>query len=118
MTRYMLLIHSDDAKLQNMTEEEGQAFSADYYTFTQKLIDAGAMLGGDPLEPAHTAKTVTKGGVVTDGPFADVTEHLGGYYMIEVGSIDDAAKWASQLPGVERGIDRIEVREVRELPGM
>jgi len=109
----MLLIHSDDAT--QLSEEEGKALTEDYFTFTQKLVDAGAMLGGDPLHPFPTAKTVSKGGVVTDGPFADVTEHLGGYYMIEAGSIDDAVKWAAQLPGVERGIDRIEVREIREL---
>jgi hypothetical protein len=114
----MLLINSDESKLQNMTEEESQSFTADYFAFTQKLNEAGAMLGGDPLYPSATAKTVSKGGVVTDGPFADITEHLGGFYMIDVGSIDDAVKWASQLPGVERGFDRIEVREVRELPNM
>lgn len=115
MTRFMLLIHTDETKAQKMTEEEGKALTADYYSFTQKLIEAGAMLGGDPLQPSVTAKTVSKGAVVTDGPFADVTEHLGGYYMVDVGSIDDAVKWATQLPGVERGFDRIEVREIREL---
>ena len=66
-----------------MTAEEREAIHDDYVAYTQALVDSGAFVAGDPLEGADTAKTVSKGGVVTDGPFADVTEHLGGYYVVE-----------------------------------
>ena len=59
---------------------------------------------------------MSRGGVVTDGPFADVTEHLGGYYLVEVPTIEAACDWAAKLPGVERGIDRIEVRAIAPFP--
>jgi hypothetical protein len=115
MARYMLLINTNPAKWAALSEAEGASLFQDYMTYTQELVDSGSFLAGDPLEGADKAKRVSAGGVVTDGPFADVTEVLGGYYMIQVPSIDEAVAWASKLPGVTRGVDRIEVREVREM---
>jgi hypothetical protein len=118
VSKYMLLIYNDDKRYRDVTAEEQGAISAEYYTFTQSLIDAGAMVGGEPLESPETARVVAQDGVVTDGPFAETSEHLGGFYIVEVGSIEDACTWAAKLPGVTRGLDRIEVREVRVLPEM
>ena len=53
---------------------------------------------------------------MTDGPFADVAEHLGGFYIIDVATMDEALEWAAKLPGVPRGLDRIEVRPVMVYP--
>jgi hypothetical protein len=53
---------------------------------------------------------------VTDGPFAEVAEHLGGFYIVDVDTMDDALEWAAKLPGVDRGLDRIEVRAVMVFP--
>ncbi len=112
MPKYILLINSDTGKWDGIPTDERGEIHRDYATYTQGLIDSGAFVAGDPLESADTAKTVSKGGVVTDGPFADVTEHLGGYYVVEVDTIDDAVELAATLPGVERGLDRIEVRPI------
>src|SRR4029077_4472982 len=86
----------------------------DYIRYAESLRDSGAWVAGDPLQGIETAKTVSKGGVVTDGPFADITEHLGGYYIVDVDSIETACGWAAKLPGVTRGIDRIEVRPLMD----
>jgi hypothetical protein len=110
--KYILLINTNAEKWSGITADEGGAIHAEYAAYTQGIIDSGAFVAGDPLEGVDTAKTVSKGGVVTDGPFADVTEHLGGYYVVDVASMDDAVKLAAALPGVERGFDRIEVRPI------
>jgi hypothetical protein len=115
--KFMLLINTDvDAMQANLASAAPDALNAEYFTYTQELIDAGAMLGGDPLEGPETGRIVSPGGVVTDGPFADTAEVLGGYYLVELPSIDEAVAWAAKLPGVARGFDRIEVRPVRVLP--
>ena len=75
-------------------------------------------LAGDPLQGIDTAKTVAPDGVVTDGPFADVAEHLGGFHMIETATIEDACNWAAENPGVRRGLSRVEVRPVMEIPAL
>src|SRR5262245_49889131 len=118
MAKFMLLIANDSKLWADVPPETWPEVSAEYMTFTQSLIDAGAMAGGDPLEAPETAKTVSNGGVVTDGPFADTAEHLGGYYIVEVADIEAACEWAAKLPGVRRGLDRIEVRAIRVLPEM
>jgi hypothetical protein len=118
MPNYLLLIHTDEKRWADVPEAEQGALHGEYVTYTQELLDAGVIRGGDPLESAADAKIVSEGGVVTDGPFADTAEYLGGYYAIEVPTIDEAVKWAAKLPGVKRGIDRIEVRQVRVLPDM
>ncbi len=117
MSRFMLLIQSDVKRWSELNEAEAGAIGPEYLAVTQAMVQAGVLLAGDPLEGIDTAKTVSKGGV-TDGPFADIAEHLGGFYMLEVPTIEAACEWAAKLPGVSRGIDKIEVRPVRELPGM
>ena len=112
MPKYILLINTNAEKWSGISAEEGGAIHDEYASYTRALVESGAFVAGDPLEGVETAKTVSGGGVVTDGPFADVTEHLGGYYVVEVASMDDAVKLAAGLPGVKRGLDRIEVRPI------
>jgi hypothetical protein len=112
----MLLIQSDTKRWAEADEATTGSIDAEYWTYTQALIDAGVMLGGEPLERADTARVVAAGGVVTDGPFAETAEQLGGYYILDVPDEATAIEWAAKLPGVERGLDRIEVRKVMELP--
>lgn len=115
MARYMLLIYSDSKGWEGVSEEESGAVFGEYFAFTQSLVEAGVMAGGDPLVGVDQARTVSKD-AVTDGPFAETAEVLGGYYVVDVPTIDEAIAWAGKLPGVGRGLDRIEVREIMELP--
>lgn len=116
MARYMLLIYGDEKRWADVPESEQPAVMSEYMAVTEEMVKAGVMLGGDPLTSAHDGKTVSDG-LVSDGPHAEVAEHLGGYYLLETPDIDGAVAWAKRLPGVVRGLDKIEVREVQELPG-
>ena len=109
--QYLLLIYGDQNGWESMSEEErGQVFQA-YGTFTQELEDSGAMVGGNALQPTETATTVRVRNdetLTTDGPFAETKEQLGGYYLVEAESIDEAIDWAAKIPAARTGT--IEVR--------
>jgi hypothetical protein len=111
--QYLLLIYGDQNGWESMSEEErGQIFQA-YGTFTQELEQSGAMVGGNALQPTETATTVrirNDETLTTDGPFAETKEQLGGYYLVDVNSIDEALEWAAKIPGARHG--SIEVRPV------
>jgi hypothetical protein len=116
--QYMLLIYGDQSSLDNRSEEErGKMYQA-YGTFTQELRDSGAMIAGDALEPTQTATTVRVHDdetLTTDGPFAETKEQLGGYYLIEADSLDEAIEWAAKIPGARHG--SVEVRPVMIFEG-
>ncbi len=116
MPRFMLQIWTDTKRAAEADPAEMEGLMGEYFAYTQALVEAGALRGGDPLHPVDTARTVGTGGVITDGPFAELAEHLGGYYLIEVADMDEACEWAKKLPGVARGLDRIEVRQIVDLP--
>jgi hypothetical protein len=111
--QYMLLIYGDPTSRESQSDEErGQMMEA-YGSFTQELRDSGAMIAGDALEPTETATTVRVQNdetLTTDGPFAETKEQLGGYYLIEASSLDDAIEWAAKIPGARYG--SVEVRPV------
>jgi len=109
--QYILLIHS--AENGSASDDELQSMIAQYGKFTEDLRGSGAMVGGDQLQPSVTAKSVrVRDGktLVTDGPFAETKETLGGYYLIEAGSEQEALDWAARIPGAQWGT--IEVRGV------
>ena len=84
-----------------------------WFAYGEELSKAGAMLGGDALQPTSAATTVRERGgqrLVTDGPFAETKEQLGGYYLIDVPDLDAALDWASKIPNIARG--SVEVRPV------
>jgi hypothetical protein len=114
---YLLLIHNA-ADAAESSDEDRQAMFAAFGKYTQRLREAGAFLGGDPLQPPHTATTVRSSGgetLTTDGPYAETKEVLGGYYKIQADSLDEAIEWASQIPSLSRG-DAVEVRPVVPVP--
>jgi hypothetical protein len=114
---YMLLINVE-GEPGSGTDEERAAMGAEFGRYTQELIDAGAMVSGDALQPPTTATTVrTQGGetLTTDGPFAETKEWLGGYYKIEVDSLDEAIEWAGRIPSLRDG-GSIEVRPILPQP--
>jgi hypothetical protein len=118
VAKYVLLIQGDAKRWADLPEGDQGEIHQEYMTYTQSLIDAGVMVGGEPLAGADETKTVSAGGVVTDGPLVESSEHLGGFYLIDVADIDAAVQWAGKLPGVARGLDHIEVRPVAVLPDM
>lgn len=112
--QYLLLIY-DDPSSQPTGKEAFDAMMADYGGYTAWLRETGQFLGGEALQPVSDATTVSiRDGrrVVTDGPFAETKEHLGGYYLIDVPGLDDAIEVASRIPGASIG--RIEIRPIKE----
>ncbi|HEY4790235.1 MAG TPA: YciI family protein, partial [Actinomycetes bacterium] len=100
--RYALLIYASEQDWAGQTEEESQAVNQEYMTFTKDIIDRGLMKGGEALQPTSTATSVrVRNGdtLTTDGPFAETKEQLGGYYLLEVASLDEALAWAAKCPG-------------------
>lgn len=98
--RHLLLLGGPDhhARWDALSEEQKQAAYADFGAFAKAVAERGELIDGDALQPAATARTVHDDGAVTDGPFAESVEQLGGYYVIDVPSIDDAVALAKLLP--------------------
>ena len=111
MPQYMLLIYSPaDSR---PTPDEMEAEMPKWFSYTQELQESGAMVAGDALQPVETATTVrVRDGetVISDGPFAETKEALGGYYLVDVPDLDAALAWAAKIPNV--GYGSIEVRPI------
>ncbi len=113
MPQYAALIYGEDA---DWSAPEYAAQTGEYAEFGATAGTAGVIQGGAALQPTSTATTISvkdgKGGdlVTTDGPFAETKEVLGGFYLLEAKDLDDAIRWASQIPGAWHG--HIEVRPV------
>lgn len=109
--KYMILIYGDEQRWASMTPEAGQAVMDQYNVYTQELAKAGVLRGGDELKPTFTATTIRlRDGKAhnTDGPFAETKEQLGGYYIVETATLDEALAWAAKCPGAADGA--VEVR--------
>jgi hypothetical protein len=99
--KYLFAIIGDESSYADRSPEEAQESMKAWDVFTTEVIDRGVHLGGEGLQPSETATTVRlEGGehVVTDGPFAETKEQLGGYYLLECGDLDEAIAWAKKLP--------------------
>ena len=115
--QYLLLIHDVEKAFWAMSEEDKAAMYQEYGAFTAAIHESGAYVGGNQLQPTSTAATVrVRDGeqVVTDGPFAETKEQLGGYYLIDVDSLDEALEWAAKIPSARYG--SIEVRPLMHVP--
>jgi hypothetical protein len=115
--QYMLLIYDDEAVWRSMPDAERDAVMGEYFAYTESLKAAGKYVAGDALQPTETAKSVrVRDGDVktTDGPFAETKEVLGGYYLVDVDSEDEALEWAAKIPSARFGT--IEVRPVVVFP--
>ncbi|MET0565031.1 MAG: YciI family protein [Acidimicrobiia bacterium] len=118
MPKYAALIYTSAVEQGQGTPEELEQVMNEYNEFTRAAGEAGVMIGGEALHDTNTATTVHipggKGGepVFTDGPFAETKEALGGFYLFEVADLDEALKWAQQIPGAWFG--RVEVRPIVE----
>jgi hypothetical protein len=109
----MALIYGDGTRWEALSAEERGAIYDRYRAFAQEARDAGVMVGGNELASTGDATTVRVRGnetLVTDGPYAEVKEALGGYFLFECPSMDEAIEYAARIPGAEHGA--IEVRPV------
>jgi hypothetical protein len=116
MPQYMLLIYNpvDSPVTPEQMAEMGPRWDA----YTQTLVDAGALVGGDALERADVATTVRERDgqtQFTDGPFAETKEYLAGYYLVDCPDLDTALGHASRMPNVAFG--SVEVRPVWDRTG-
>jgi len=114
---YALLLYDNEDAWDTASEaEQGEVIGA-HMAYTQALRDAGAYIGGEPLDHTRFAKAVRKPGgrlSVEDGPFTDSKEQLGGFYIIEAKDLDAALDWAARCPAASYG--QIEVRPVFAAP--
>lgn len=114
--KYMLLIYTDE---KSWTESERQKCFAESTQLTHELHANQQYLGAAPLHPAALATSVrVRDGkrLVTDGPFAETREQLGGFFLIEANDLDEAIGIAARIPGARKGT--VEVRPVLDLPGL
>jgi hypothetical protein len=114
--KYMLLIYTDEKA---WTEEDREHCYAESTALTHELNKQGKYLGASPLQPVATATSVrVRDGrrLVTDGPFAETREQLGGFFMIDAVNLDEAIDIAGRIPGAKKGT--VEVRPVIELEGL
>ena len=114
--KYMLLVYLDEHA---MTEEEREHCYVESAQLAQDLNSSGQYLDASPLHPVATATSVrVREGrkVVTDGPFAETREQLGGYYVIEAGDLDEAIGVAERIPPARFGT--VEIRPIMEIGGL
>jgi hypothetical protein len=111
--QYMFLIYSEPGAGPEMGSDEHQAEMQQWFAYTAALGEAGVLVRGDALHGTEAATTVRVrdgGALHTDGPFAETKEALGGYYLVDVPTLDDALAWAAKVPNA--GYGSIEVRPV------
>jgi hypothetical protein len=114
--KYMLLIYMGENV---MTDGERQQCYKDSTQIAHDLHASGQFISANPLHPVTTAKSVrVREGrrLITDGPFAETREHLGGYFLIEAKDLDEAIAVASRIPGAKKGT--VEIRPILEIPGL
>src|SRR3954454_21166403 len=115
--RYMLLIFSEPGAGPAAGTPDAQEEFGRWFSYSDELQKAGVMVAGGPLQDGGNATSVrVRNGeqLVTDGPFAETKEHLGGYYLIDVPDLDTAVAWAAKMPNIAYGT--VEVRPLMEIP--
>lgn len=113
--KYMLLIYQDEPSWDAISEAERQQIYGEYRKLREDLISSGQFVTGSQLQPIATATRVSvRDGkeLVTDGPFAETHEQLGGYFLIEAANLDEATAIAARIPSARMGT--IEVRPLVE----
>lgn len=108
MPQYILLLHEDPAAFAGVSPSEMQAVIQKYGAWSQKLAQAGQLRGGEKLEDG--TGRVIRAGVVSDGPYTEAKEVIGGYFVIEAASYDEAVEISRSCPHCEYGV--VEVRQI------
>jgi hypothetical protein len=109
--QYMFLIYGDEKTYESLPPAQMGGVMDAFRRYTEDLAAAGILRGGSELAPVRSATSVrvrTKKLAVTDGPFAETKEQLGGYYLVDCANLDEAIAWAGKCPGAEYG--SVEIR--------
>ena len=115
--QYLLLIHADPSRWEDAPENERKAVMAEYVALAAEMRERDAYVDGNELQDptaATTVRVVDGETAVTDGPFVETKEALGGYFLIEVESLDEAIEWAARIPAARHGA--VEVRPLVPSP--
>jgi hypothetical protein len=113
MQQYLLLFYGDESRWDSISEDEREARIQEYGALIRDLSAQGKWIGGNQLQSTETATSVrVRDGEVltTDGPFAETKEALGGYFLIDADSLDEALEWAARIPVAREGM--VEVRPI------
>jgi len=117
--KYILLVHHDEESFRKRPEEERRQMLQESVQLAQQLHASGQYLGAAPLHPSPetTCVRVRDGNpLVTDGPFAETREQLGGYFLVEAQNLDEAIAIAARIPGARIGT--VEIRPVAQVAGL
>lgn len=109
--KYLLLIYHDEKGFEDLTDSQREEIYRDFRALREELVQGGIFLTGSQLQPTATATSVrVRDGkaMITDGPFAETKEQLGGYFLIEAKDLDEANAIAARIPSARTGT--IEVR--------
>ena len=113
--KYMLLIYDQEQDWQNLTDQQRGDAMTEYISLARDLRSAGKLIDGNELKPTSTATSVRireDQQVITDGPFAETREQLGGYFLIEADNLDEAIGYAARIPAAKYGT--VEIRPIGE----
>jgi hypothetical protein len=111
--QFLAIIYNDESLYTDATPEQTAAIFEAHGRFGQASRDAGVFVGGEGLQPSATATTIRVRDderMLTDGPYAETKEQLGGYYLLDCKDLDEALNWAAQIPEAKTGA--IEVRPI------
>jgi hypothetical protein len=106
--KYALTIYHDESAQPERSPEEARQVLAAWDAYTAEVREAGVHLGGEGLQPTATATTVRIQGTdrtLTDGPFAETKEQLGGFYLLDCKDLDEAIRWAEKIPLQEGSVE-------------
>jgi hypothetical protein len=112
--KYLFLLYGDESQWADATPEQLQSSMDAYVALDKEVNESGVLVSGEGLEPSGSATTVSlRDGeaVLTDGPFAETREQLGGFYVLDCRDLDDAVAWAKKIPALREG-GSIEIRPV------
>lgn len=111
--QYLLMIHGDESAMEKAPKAQMEGMLAAYGVYTKAMQEAGVLRGGERLHPSASATIVRAPGgktQIVNGPYAEIKEQLGGYYLVDVADLDAAIAWAARCPGAQFGA--IEVRPI------
>ena len=117
--KYMILIHSNEQSLalwETLTEQQRTDFGVGHLKLTEEMAEAGVLVVSEGLADPQLARWVSaRDGetIASDGPFAEVKEHLAGFYLVEVDGLDQAIEWAAKVPDAR--LREVEVRPVLDM---